>query len=54
MDTLSVCKRDRSKDAYRKINITKTQFSPQMPSGQLHWIIADKNDCIVVESVKKA
>ena len=36
-----------------KINITKTQFSPQMPSGQLHWIIADKNDCIVVESVKE-
>ncbi len=24
-----------------------------MPSGQLHWIIADKNDCIVVESVKE-
>lgn len=37
-----------------KINITKTQFSPQMPSGQLHWIIADKNDCIVVESVKES
>ena len=36
-----------------KINITKTQFSPQMPAGQLHWIIADKNDCIVVESVKE-
>ena len=25
-----------------------------MPSGQLHWIIADKNDCIVVESVKES
>lgn len=36
-----------------KINITKTQFNPQMPAGQLHWIIADKNDCIVVESVKE-
>ena len=36
-----------------RINVTKTQFSPQMPSGQLHWIIADKNDCIVVESVKE-
>ena len=36
-----------------KVNITKTQFSPQMPAGQLHWIIADKTNCIVVESVKE-
>ena len=34
-----------------KVNITKTQFSPQMPAGQLHWIIADKNSAITVESV---
>lgn len=36
-----------------KVNITGTQFSPQMPAGQLHWIIADKTNCIVVESVKE-
>lgn len=36
-----------------KINITKTQFSPQMPSVPAPLIIADKNDCIVVESVKE-
>lgn len=35
------------------INITKTTFSPQMPAGQLHWIIADRDECIVVESVKE-
>ena len=34
-----------------KINITDTPFSPQLPVGQLHWIIADRNKAITVESV---
>ena len=29
-----------------------TPFSQQLPTAQLHWIIADKEDCIVVESMK--
>lgn len=33
------------------INITDTPFSEHMPVGQLHWIIADKNSAITVESV---
>ena len=28
-----------------------TPFSSQLPVAQLHWIIADKNECIVVESM---
>lgn len=34
------------------INITDTPFSRELPVAQLHWIIADKNDCITVEAVK--
>lgn len=41
-----------ARELISRINITKTLFSPQMPAGQLHWIIADRNDCIVVESVR--
>lgn len=35
-----------------RINITNEPFSPQLPTAQLHWIIADKTGSIVVESVK--
>ncbi len=35
-----------------RINITDTPFSDELPPASLHWIIADKNDCITVESVK--
>ena len=31
-------------------NIDDEVFSPQFPSAQLHWMIADQNACIVVES----
>ena len=34
------------------INLVNTQFSDNLPVAQLHWIIADKNDCITVEAVK--
>lgn len=34
------------------INITKTQFKPDLPVAQLHWIIADKNGAITVECEK--
>lgn len=29
-----------------------TPFSEQLPTAQLHWMIADKEECIVVESMK--
>ncbi len=42
-----------AKDLLRKINITDTPFSKNLPVAQLHWIIADKNEAITVESVKE-
>lgn len=36
-----------------KLNITDTKFSENLPVAELHWIIADKNDCITVEAVKE-
>lgn len=35
-----------------KINITDTQFSEQLSCASLHWIIADNEACIVVESTR--
>ena len=36
-----------------KINLINTPFSDKLPLAQLHWIIADKNEAITVESVKE-
>ncbi|MGN0823919.1 MAG: choloylglycine hydrolase [Candidatus Coproplasma sp.] len=33
--------------------ITGTPFDKQMPTAQLHWLIADKDRCITVECVKE-
>ena len=35
-----------------QMRLTGTPFSEQLPAAQLHWIIADKDNCIVVESMK--
>lgn len=35
-----------------KINIVNTPFSEKLPPSQLHWIIADRNEVITVESVR--
>ena len=31
------------------MNLVGTQFSEQLPAAQLHWMIADEKECIVVE-----
>ena len=36
-----------------KINLTDIPFSEKLPLAQLHWIIADRNEAITVESVKE-
>ena len=36
-----------------KISLVNTPFSEQLPLAQLHWIIADKEAAITVESVKE-
>ena len=35
-----------------KLNLIDTPFLSNLPLAQLHWIIADKDDCITVESMK--
>lgn len=36
-----------------KINLVDTPFSDCLPLAQLHWLIADRTEAIVVESVKE-
>ncbi|MDD6174766.1 MAG: choloylglycine hydrolase [Firmicutes bacterium] len=36
-----------------KINLTNTPFSQSLPLAQLHWLIADRDEAITVESVKE-
>lgn len=36
-----------------KISLVNTPFSDQLPLAQLHWMIADKEEAITVESVKE-
>lgn len=36
-----------------RVNITNKNFSAQMPAARLHWLIADKEKSITVESVKE-
>ena len=40
-----------AKDLLKKINLVKTPFSEMLPCAQLHWIIADKEESITVESM---
>ena len=35
------------------INLTDIPFEEKLPVARLHWIIADKNECITLESVKE-
>ena len=40
------------RELLKNINITNEPFSEKFPLAQLHWIIADKNETITVESMK--
>ena len=37
---------------FEKMNIIDEDFAPNLPLSPLHWLIADKDDCFVVESTK--
>ena len=41
-----------AKKLLTNVNITDTPYNESLPAAQLHWIIADKDGCITVESVK--
>lgn len=36
-----------------KMNLTRTPFSEELPPAQLHWMIADREEMVTVESVKE-
>ena len=36
----------------KNMNLIDTPFAEKLPVAQLHWIIADKNECITLESVE--
>ncbi len=40
------------RELLKNINIMNEPFSEKFPLAQLHWIIADKNEAITVESMK--
>ena len=42
-----------AKKLLEKINLTNVPFSKELPLAQLHWIIADRDEAITVESVKE-
>ena len=42
-----------AKDKLGNINITATAFNDELLPAQLHWLIADKKESIVVESVEE-
>ncbi len=49
---LSQCENtEEARELLGKIQITDTKFKEQLPSGRLHWIIADEKEAITVESV---
>lgn len=42
---------NEAKSLLASINLTDTPFSEKLPTAQLHWIIADENGCVTVESM---
>lgn len=34
-----------------KTNLTGTPFSAALPAAQLHWLLADKDECVTIESI---
>lgn len=41
-----------AREKLETVNITNRHFSKDLPVAELHWIIADKHDCITLESIK--
>ena len=41
----------QARELLYKINLTNKPFNEKLPLAQLHWLIADKNSAITVESV---
>lgn len=37
----------------KRVNLTDTPFMEELPVARLHWLVADKNECITVEAVQE-
>lgn len=42
-----------AEEKLRDINITDDAFAKNMPPAQLHWMLSDRDRCLVVESVRE-
>ena len=42
-----------ARERLARLNLTEDSFNRDLPVAQLHWIIADREETIVVESVKE-
>ena len=40
---------NEARELIARLNVTKTPFSEELPVAQLHWLIADREECITVE-----
>ena len=46
------CSIKEVKELITTLNLTSESLSKEMPAAQLHWIIADRSECIVMEVTK--
>lgn len=44
---------EEAEELLKAICVTDRAFSPDMPVAELHWLIADRHNCITVECVKE-
>jgi len=42
-----------ARERMERMNLTDTPFSPDLPTTQLHWLIADRREAITVEAVEE-
>lgn len=42
---------DEAEQLLNQIRLTDTAFRPELPASPLHWLMADRNRCVVIESV---
>ena len=42
----------QARAALETVNLVKTPYSAALPTAQLHWLIADKTGCIVLEAMQ--
>ncbi len=44
---------DEARRKLKNVNLVNLSFSGELPPSPLHWMIADRDECVVVESVKE-